>query len=100
MKPTVRPHQWCIIFLHFVRLHFVVDYLGLRQIYDSYSENVIPQLGEWIANDRESYKVRVTCAEFSVSVRICMYRGYLCALDRMYNYVSFRNLMSGLSMSA
>lgn len=31
----------------------------LREIYDAYSFNVIPALGEWVAQDRESYQYLV-----------------------------------------
>ena len=32
---------------------------GFKQIYDTYSFNVIPELGHFIANDRDSYQYLV-----------------------------------------
>ena len=32
---------------------------GLQQLYDAYSFNIIPALGHFVANDRESYKYLV-----------------------------------------
>lgn len=37
--------------------HVVVP--GFKQIYDTYSFNVIPELGHYIANDRDSYQYLV-----------------------------------------
>lgn len=42
-----------------VILEFSEPLEGLKTLYDTYSFSVIPQLGEWLAGDRESYQYLV-----------------------------------------
>jgi demethylmenaquinone methyltransferase/2-methoxy-6-polyprenyl-1,4-benzoquinol methylase len=45
---------------HFLCLEFSqVDVPGLDRIYDAYSFNVIPRLGQWVAGDADSYRYLV-----------------------------------------
>lgn len=65
---------------------------GFKQIYDTYSFNVIPELGHLIANDRESYKYLVE------SIRMFPKQPEFAKLieDAGFKCVSYTNLTGGI----
>eukprot|EP00884_Botryococcus_braunii_P007793 jgi/Botrbrau1/17014/Bobra.49_2s0072.2 len=77
----------------FVCLEFSTMVLpALREIYDAYSFNVIPQIGRWVANDEASYKYLVESIRrfpdqetFADMIR-----------DAGFSAVSYENLSGGI----
>ncbi len=66
---------------------------GLRRIYDSYSFNCIPELGRWIAQDRESYRYLVESIR-----RFPGQRDFAAMIeDAGFENVKFRNLSMGVA---
>ncbi len=65
---------------------------GFKQIYDTYSFNVIPELGGLIANDKESYKYLVE------SIRMFPKQPEFAKMieDAGFKCVSYTNLTGGI----
>lgn len=65
---------------------------GFKQIYDTYSFNVIPELGHLIASDRDSYKYLVE------SIRMFPKQPEFAKLieDAGFKCVSYTNLTGGI----
>lgn len=65
---------------------------GLNKIYDAYSFNIIPKLGEWICNDRDSYQYLVE------SIRMHPNQDALKAmmLEAGFDNVEYHNLTGGI----
>jgi len=66
---------------------------GLQKVYDQYSFNVIPRLGQLIANDRESYQYLVE------SIRRFPDQAAFAELisDAGFDQVKYRNLTMGIA---
>jgi demethylmenaquinone methyltransferase/2-methoxy-6-polyprenyl-1,4-benzoquinol methylase len=78
----------------FVCLEFSkVTVSGLERLYDFYSFNVLPTLGEWVAKDRESYQYLVE------SIRVFPDQSTLCRLitEAGLKKVDFENFCGGIS---
>jgi len=70
-----------------------VNLPGLKQIYDFYSFNVIPELGYRIANDRDSYQYLVE------SIRMFPKQAEFAKLieDANFKCVNYTNLTGGIA---
>lgn len=69
-----------------------VNVLGLRRIYDSYSFHCIPELGHWVARDRDSYRYLVESIR-----RFPRQRDFAIMIEQSgFEMVKFRNLSMGI----
>jgi len=75
----------CLEFSH-------VDLPIMDKIYDSYSFHMIPQLGEWLANDRESYQYLVESIR-----RFPTQRKFKSMIEEAgFSRVTYRNMTGGV----